>query len=271
MDYQQRRPRKGLAIILIITGIILVGWFYRAPIKDWWERRDIEPVPEAVDKDMAVKPDDILDNIGPVNANIKVEEPEPEPEALPVEYNLAMSFTTQAPHANWNLPYQEACEEASVAMVHYYWSDQEFNSPELADDELLMLVDFQTKTYGDYKDTTAEETARLIRDYYEYENVDVIKDPTVEQIKREVADGYPVIVPAYGKTLENPNFRSGGPLYHMLVIKGYTADTFITNDPGTRKGADFIYSINNIMESMGDWNDGDPANGDKVVIVVRNQ
>ena len=35
---------------------------------------------------------------------------------LPEEINLPVPFTPQAPHANWELPYQEACEEAAVLM-----------------------------------------------------------------------------------------------------------------------------------------------------------
>lgn len=261
----ERRAKKSLIIILLLIAAGGLSWTYRHQLKDWWQNRRAQTVPVAVNKNEAVK--DILDTIGGSNQNSNTNTT-PEPEPLPREYNLAVPFTTQAPYANWNLPYQEACEEASAAIVHYYWSNQTFTQ-KTADEEILKLVDFETTTYGDYKDTTAEQTARFIKAYYDYQTVDVIYDPTVEQIKREIFDGFPVMVPAYGKALENPNFRSGGPLYHMLVVKGYTADTFITNDPGTRNGADFIYSINNLMTSMGDWNSGHPESGRKVMIVVR--
>ncbi|MFH0952511.1 MAG: C39 family peptidase [Patescibacteria group bacterium] len=262
--YHQRKIRSSVVAVIIFIVVIMLGWYYRTDIRVWWEERNDESVPVAVEKE------DILDTIGPHNTNTKAAEPEPEPEPLPAEFNLSVPFTTQAPQANWNLPYQEACEEASAAIVHYYWADKSFDTPEIADAEILALVDFQTTTYGSYLDTTAEETARFIRDYYGYKTVDVIYDPTIEQIKREVFSGYPVIVPAYGKVLDNPNFRSGGPLYHMLVIKGYTTERWITNDPGTRKGADFTYTYDNLMNAMGDWNDGDPANGRPVMIVVRD-
>lgn len=263
----QRRLRTSVVVVIFLIILMGAGWFNRESLAEWWRTRNAPAVPEAVDKDSVVR-EDPLDTIGPINANVAIET-ELVPPPVPEEFNLAMSFTPQAPHANWNLPYQEACEEASAAMVHYYWADLEFTSPELSDQEILKLVDFQTEQYGFYKDTTAEETARFMRDYYGYENIEVVYDPTVEQIKAVVASGYPVMVPAYGKALANPYFRSGGPLYHMLVIKGYTADTFITNDPGTRRGADFVYPIENVMTAMGDWNDGDPESGRKVMIVVR--
>ena len=39
----------------------------------------------------------------------------------------------------------------------------------------------------------------------------------------------------------------------MLVIKGYLDNSFITNDPGTKRGENFIYSIDNLLLSLADW------------------
>ena len=50
--------------------------------------------------------------------------------------------------------------------------------------------------------------------------------------------GVPVLLPAAGRLLRNPYFSGQGPLYHMLVVKGYTRDgKIITDDPGTRLAA----------------------------------
>ncbi len=56
----------------------------------------------------------------------------------------------------------------------------------------------------------------------------------------------------------------------MLVIKGYTADgKFITNDPGTRRGADFLYSAATLLNANHDWRaDGKVDRGRKVVLIV---
>ena len=75
-------------------------------------------------------------------------------------------------------------------------------------------------------------------------------------------------MPAAGRELGNPNFTGEGPLYHMYVIRGYTADTFITNDPGTRNGENYIYAIDVVMNSIGDWNNGDPTNGAKRIFYI---
>lgn len=249
-----------MGLVLIVLGAVL--FLNRVAIRDWFAGSLAEDLPEAVENPQAV-------NETPSIPEIE-EEAEPQPAPLPETYNLKVPFTTQAPHANWELPYQEACEEASALIVHHYWAKTQIASPEQADEELLEIVAFENQLFGYYEDTTAEETAQLIREMWKYE-VDVIADPTVEMIKREVANGFPVIIPAYGKALDNPNFRSGGPLYHMLVVKGYTAERFITNDPGTRKGADFTYTYENLMNAIHDWNGGDVPSGDKVMIVVRGR
>jgi hypothetical protein len=72
-----------------------------------------------------------------------------------------------------------------------------------------------------------------------------------------------------GRQLGNPNYKQPGPLYHMLVIKGYKKNgDFITNDSGTRKGADYIYQADVIMQAMHDWNGGKVKTGKKVMLIV---
>lgn len=189
---------------------------------------------------------------------------------IPPEINLAVPWMSQAPHANWDFPYQEACEEASIIMVDaFYKGLTERLEVEAADEAIKKLVAYQNDKYGDYKDTDAAQTAKIIKDYFGYKDVRVLSFKTTEDIKNILARGYPVIVPFSGKALKNPNYRNGGPLYHMLVIKGYTNDgLFITGDPGTRKGEDYVYPYSRIIEAAHDWNGGDVLNGAKLMIVV---
>lgn len=190
---------------------------------------------------------------------------------IPEQYNLAVPFTSQAPHSNWSLPYQEACEEASIYMVSEYYKGTSSGviNKDTADTNILELVAFEKDFLGGYLDTTAGETSRLIDSFYGY-GATVVENPSAQQIKEEIAAGRPVIVPSAGQLLGNPNFVGQGPLYHMFVIKGYTADKFITNDPGTRHGESYIYNISTIMNAMHDWNNGDPVNGLKQVIFTSN-
>jgi len=183
--------------------------------------------------------------------------------------NLAVPFTPQAPTKNWGLPFAEFCEEASALMVASYINGWPIPTPEFAEQKMLEIKEFEEARFGYYKDTTIEETATILREFYKIEKVKVVYDPTVEGIKKALLEKKVIIIPAAGRELGNPYFQSPGPLYHMLVIKGYTKEgNFITNDPGTRNGADFIYSPNVIMNAIHDWNGGDVDNGRKVIIVI---
>lgn len=192
------------------------------------------------------------------------------PSALPSEANLAVPFTPQAPNANWDDPYGEFCEEASVLMAISYLQNKDIPNAAFADTALLAIQDFQEKRFGYYKDTNAEETAIILREHFSYGNVKLKQNPTIGDIQQALAEGRVVLAPVAGRKLHNPYFQQPGPLYHMVVIKGYTADgRFITNDPGTRRGADFLYGENVIMEALHDWRtDGNIGLGKKVVIIA---
>lgn len=202
----------------------------------------------------------------PTKPSIPANAPTP---PIPSTFNLAAPFTSQAPFANWDEMHGEACEEASIYMVAAFYKGVAGKiDPTVADAELNRLVAIEMETFGYYKDTTAEETARLAKIAYGYARVDLVENPTADQIKAFIASGHPVIVPAAGRQLHNPNFTGDGPPYHMIVIRGYTETQFITNDPGTRRGESYVYDIDTIMAAMHDWNAGDVGNGKKVVIVI---
>lgn len=191
--------------------------------------------------------------------------------AIPSEFNLAVPFTSQAPFAVWDEMHNEACEEAAVMMVNAFYDGRTF-TPQKAEDELQDIVVWENSTFGYFKDTTAEETAQILRKKYGYENVRVIYEPTLNDIKREVARGRPVIIPAAGQLLGNRYFRQPGPLYHMLVVRGWTEDgIIITNDPGTKRGEGYLYRPEILMNAVHDWNGGDVLNGRKAMIVIDNE
>jgi len=181
---------------------------------------------------------------------------------------LRIPFTVQAPYAKWGLPYQEACEEASMVMVGEYFKNNKTLrlEPAYADQEILKLVEWQKKNRGFYEDTTAAEVASILKDYYGLQARVVDYDPAV--IKREVAAGHPVLLPAAGRKLGNPYFRRPGPLYHMLVVKGYQGNEFITNDPGTKRGENYRYQESALKRAVHDWNGGKVDKGQQVMVIV---
>lgn len=187
-------------------------------------------------------------------------------EALPESLSIDMPFFTQAPHANWDYPWQEACEEASVLLVANLYLNMNLNT-DTFNDELLRLVDWEMQHFGYYEHTTTEETLEMLQLNYNLD-AQIIENPTLEDIKVALNKGHLLIAPFDGKTLENPNFRNGGPKYHMSVIKGYDGDTLLVHDVGTRNGENFRYSWENIQLSLHDWHDEDMQLGTPLLIEV---
>ncbi len=283
--------RKLFITLFVFVAFSVLLWTQRVAILDWIiEAQKVVTLPEAVTYEETVQEEEIVpapvvpmvegtENVIADGVPESDAEATPEPETLdepseteelPLQFNLAVPFTSQAPGGDWSEPYQEACEEASLYMVHRYYEGDPSGSidPATADAGIWEVVNFENALFGFYKDTTASQTAVLVEQMWGYERVDVLEDPTVDEIKAHVAAGRPVIVPAAGRQLGNPFFTPPGPFYHMLVIKGYTEDTFITNDPGTRRGENYSYDFDVLMNAIHDWNDGDVENGKKVAIVM---
>ena len=191
-----------------------------------------------------------------------------EPESqLPESFTLDIPFICQAPLANWKPPFDQACEEAAVLTIDYYFQ-QKVVKPDIAAKEIQEIVNFETKNYNFGTSISAEQTAQLIRDYFGYK-AEVRYDISLDDIKRELVKGNSVIAPAAGRMLGNPYFTPPGPVYHMLVIKGYTPDKFIVSDPGTRRGANFTYSYQVLEKAIHDWNNGDVKNGKPAMILIQ--
>lgn len=185
------------------------------------------------------------------------------------KFNLDVPFMTQAPFSDWDEVHNETCEEASVLMSYWFARDMKLPSKEKQEEALQNMIAWEIETFGDYKDMTVVQIEQLMHEYLQYTNVAIINHPSIVQIEKEISAGNTVIVPASGKDLKNPNFKNGGPLYHMLVIRGFDAKNFYTNDPGTRNGKNYAYTKDHLMEVMHDWNNGDVIHGEPRVMVVR--
>lgn len=178
-------------------------------------------------------------------------------------------FVSQAPLFNWDTLHDEACEEASLIIVKYYLSQKELTS-EIAETEIQKMVSWEISYFGSHKDLTVKETVDLAKNFYHLDNLSIKKNTSVDDIKTEISQNHLVIVPTAGRLLGNPNFRSPGPVYHMLVISGYDTKGFITQDVGTKNGRNYYYNQDILFNAIHDWN-GVPDNinsGEKNIIVV---
>ncbi len=188
---------------------------------------------------------------------------------LPSQINLAIPFYSQAPDADWGMPWQEACEEASLILAYYYTQNKPLTKEEFKQ-HVWGLVEWQEEHYKDYIHTSTEQNAEMLRGYFKYDNFEIVDDPTIEDMKRALAAGYPIVAPFAGRVLVNPFFTAPGPYYHVIAIKGYDEKNFITNDVGTRRGENFIYSYENTMSALHDYDpDKDILEGAKNMIIMK--
>ncbi len=162
-----------------------------------------------------------------------------------------VSFTTQAPLANWDEYHEEACEEASVIMLEYFKKNKPLDQ-EIAEREIQKMISFQIENYGDYRDSDAKGIARLAKDFFGL-NLKIVYDFSLEELKEYLNQGNPIIVPTAGRELKNPYFTPPGPLYHNLVLVGYENGKIIANDPGTKRGENYTYDENILYSAIHDF------------------
>lgn len=162
---------------------------------------------------------------------------------IPAVAYLEVPFYCQAPletEANW-VYHEESCEEAALLQAYLYEMGNQISKEE-ANTVLLDMIEWQNQNMGGHHDLYSEAMQEFIVGYYDLdpEEVLIIEDASIEDIKREIANDNPVIAPITGEILQNPYYPYPG--YHMLTVIGYTEDKIVTNDNGTRHGADFSYN-----------------------------
>lgn len=197
-------------------------------------------------------------------------------EKLPEKIFIKTPFASQAPFSVWDERHEEACEEAAIIILKYYLDKKDLTK-EIAEKEIQKMINFEIQNYGDYKDSNVEQIVKLAKDFYGLpaggKNLKVISDFNKEDVKKELAKGNPVIIPAAGRELGNPYYTQPGPLYHNLVLVGYSGDQIITNDPGTRRGEGYRYDINVLYDAIHDFpGDKNKINeGRKAMIVIEKE
>lgn len=191
----------------------------------------------------------------------------------PKKVELKVPFLCQAPEANWGQPWQDACEEAAIVIAMHYVNNSALDR-ESGRREILALVRYEIKKYGGHYDLTAEQSARLMTDYYKFNHYSLSYKFTVADMKAELAKGNLIVAPMAGRLLGNKYYQRPGPAYHYLVFKGYDDSTgeFITNDPGTKRGRGYRYKYAVAYNAIHDWagRKDNIATGRKVMIVVRH-
>lgn len=254
----------ALLILSFIGGVLLWPKFERR-IETYLADKE-----QATPKPTPIMPNDITPTSTPTSTKNPDTSPPPAIIELPKELNYDVPFTSQAPFGNWDERHEEYCEEASILMASRFFEEKPITGPTDADEALIELDNWQMENFGFFESTTAKETAQMAEENFPFLKVEV-KTFSLADTKKELASGNLVVLPALGRELGNPNFTPPGPIYHMLLVKGYLADgRIITNDPGTRKGADYIYSANVLANAVADYDHETktPDRTKKVMLVI---
>lgn len=196
------------------------------------------------------------------------EDADSQSQEIPSSYLIKnFPFQSQAPFGDWDKLHDEACEEAAVILVQY-WQKGKSLSAETMDDQILKMVDWEIKNWGEHKDLTVKETAEMAKEFYGL-SMTPKYGITIDDIKKQIAQDNPVIIPTAGRLLGNPYFRQPGPVYHMLVAIGYEGNNIIVQDIGTRRGDHYKYNKEVLYNAIHDWNGTEESinNGRKAMLV----
>ena len=205
-----------------------------------------------------------VERVGEVVADVKNDDLV---EGLPETFDRPMDFARQAPYREWEVNfYQNGCEEASLVMAQKFFAGKSLDES-IMKVELDKVAPWELERFGENLSVNTDKVKIMAEEYFDLK-AEISKEVTIEKIKKELVAGSLIILPLTGKDLNNSNYTDEGPLYHMLVVKGYDRDQFITNDPGTRKGKDYKYKYDVLINAIHDWKDGDIYNGERMMLIV---
>lgn len=189
--------------------------------------------------------------------NEQVQEYQDENTAKKIEQKVP--FIVQAPLGNWKDPiFQNGCEEAAMIMAAGWLKKTSEILPQDAQNKIKKIAIFEDKVLGYNADTDIHDMQKIFQEYFHFQNIKVQENIEMENIKDEIRKGNIVLVPTFGRALKNPNFTSPGPITHMLVIIGYDpkAKKFITNDPGTKRGKNYVYDESVLFDAIWQYSSG---------------
>ncbi len=253
--------RKSFFIVLFVGGSFLGLFFYNIHTFIRSEESGDENVSEEfLEEEFAGEQEEFLvqesfpsQELSPIVRDVSsIQE-----KSLPIIFtDQNVPFVTQAPGGLWENPrYQDGCEEASLLMTILWMEERELAQPASELDALSLVME---ERLGTFYDTSIEDTFLFAKEYLPGETLFLREEVIKEDIIEEILGGKVVGVTVNGQKLENPHFTFPGPLYHMIVIRGYDPETreFITNDPGTRLGAGYRYQEDILFSAMHNYETG---------------
>ena len=181
--------------------------------------------------------------------------------------NLKVDFFPQSPFWKWWPIFNDTCEEASALIAINYIRKIKMTREDFRD-ELLKMVDWQNNVFWDFKNTDVNQTATILKDYFKFSNYEILENPSIFDIKKNINDWNIIISPFYWVWL-NPNYYWAWPEYHFMVIKWYTTDSFISHDVWTKYWKNYKYDQEDLLERIHDYNKNSIKDWKKRLIVLK--
>ncbi|TSC56103.1 MAG: Uncharacterized protein G01um101418_470 [Parcubacteria group bacterium Gr01-1014_18] len=279
--------KKQSIVILIVSiaiGVLyfLSPQFIHEPLREEARTVGIQEIlknPRKEEEEKVISPfsDSLADLIPKEPVKIVDSVKAPSAETSPAKKMILHSvpFAVQAPFGLWSEPvFQSGCEEASIMMAMAWASGKGKITPEESQRDIWNMSEFEKKNYGFYLDSSTQDTVMWAKAYFDYQEIYWMGGVSIQDIIDELYKGNLVATALNGQILDNPYYNPPGPLEHMLVIIGYDPerDEFITNDPGTKRGANFRYQSDVLFRAIQDYPSGheEPITKiEKNIIVVK--
>jgi hypothetical protein len=173
---------------------------------------------------------------------------------IPYSLILPVPFSTQAPDDSWTG--NEDCEETSVTMANAYLTGttEDKLPPDAAQNAIDNLKTWEQANLGYNANTGADSTSRMAEGAFGL-RVEQVPNFTEAELKQAIVNHTPILLPVNAQKLGNAQYIHDGPLYHMIVIRGFKGDIFIVNDPGITGGDGNSYPFSVLQAASANWDE----------------
>jgi len=165
-------------------------------------------------------------------------------------------YTVQAPTGKWDAPHEEYCEAAAVLMVGRYYKGVKYPNdripPADADSAMSQIVQYERQTWPGVLDLSLDKVGQDGKQFYNLQPT--ISPATLDNIKKSIAGGNPVIIPVMthggpGGAKISP-YYSAGNVYHVIVLIGYDTQKLYSDDAGISQGQNYGYTWDVLSVAM---------------------
>ena len=132
------------------------------------------------------------------------------------------------------------------------------------------MMEIQQESFGTYFSVPMHDLKAVYDTMYpKIGSSRILEQPTLNDIKQQLAKGSLVIVPTAGRLLDNPFFYGNGPRFHTIFIVWYDDRYFYVNEVGMTGWENYRYTHDTVMYAMHDFvAQGDITQWEKLVMVI---